>query len=529
MYKTLLGAKLGSLKYSLTGGSKSRKKQSAGKIVLYGILFLYVAACFLILMFGMFVSMAKPFYEAGLSWTYFAMYAVMDMSLMVVFSVFMAKSMLYEAKDNELLMALPIRPGAILASRMSTLLIINMVCGLLVTAPVGAAWLVAGNPVTALQIVIFVVIALLIPFFSLALSSLLAWVISLLTSRVRRKTLMDTVFMLVFFAAYFYACSQLNGIIASLATSGGALAGSLGAVAPVVWIGRGIADGNLLYFLYSVLILAVPFALVYWILAKTFIKTATMKRGFAKVRYVDKGQKVSSLKKALYHKELARFTSSSAYMINAGLGMVFMVVAAGFLFIKGGMVRDLVEMMGMGDAVFILLALVMCLLQSMTLITSASISLEGSSLWVLKSAPVGAYDILKGKLNVQYSLSYPPVVLLILAVIFALRPTGMALVCVIVMPLVFTAFIGLLGLVTNLKHPNFSWTNEAQPVKNGMPVMITMFGGWGAVIVPAVLLFVLGAVPSWIIGAVFTAIILAADIVMYKWLAGKGSEIFGAL
>jgi hypothetical protein len=46
-------------------------------------------------------------------------------------------------------------------------------------------------------------LALALPFLAMALSGLVAWLLSLLTARVRNKSLMTTVFSLVFLGAYF--------------------------------------------------------------------------------------------------------------------------------------------------------------------------------------------------------------------------------------------------------------------------------------------------------------------------------------
>lgn len=106
----------------------------------------------------------------------FFLYGLMDLTLMVIGSVFMAKSQLYEAKDNDLLLSMPIRPRAILASRMLTLGIVNFVYGLIVAAPAIIAWVIySGTTTSAAQWISFCLISLGIIFLSLALSCLLAF------------------------------------------------------------------------------------------------------------------------------------------------------------------------------------------------------------------------------------------------------------------------------------------------------------------------------------------------------------------
>ena len=88
----------------------------------------------------------------------------MAFALMFIGSVFTAKSQLFEAKDNELLLSMPVPPGMILLSRMAALLAMNFVLELVVALPVFAAWLQYGT-VNGVGILAFIVIVLALPLF----------------------------------------------------------------------------------------------------------------------------------------------------------------------------------------------------------------------------------------------------------------------------------------------------------------------------------------------------------------------------
>jgi ABC-2 type transport system permease protein len=531
MLKILLRARLAALKAWFSGASRTRQSQSRGKAVLFALLMLYAFGCIAFFTFGMFSQIAGPFSQSGLSWLYFALYALMNMSLMLIGSVFMAKSQLYEAKDNDFLLSMPIRPRDILASRMGMLLVINLGYGLLISAPAGIAWLVQGAPVTALQVVFFIVLSLGLALFTLALSALLAWIISICTSRVRRRTMLDTAFMLAFLLAYFWFCSQLNTIMASLAASGGSLAAKLGAVAPLVWFGKAIAEGDAASFLLTLAIMVAPFILAYALLSATFIRTATEKRGFAKIKYVDRGQKVSSPAAALLRREVLRFTSSSGYMINAGLGAVFLVVCAVLLVIKQQYVYAyMLGIPAFRPVVVPLIILALCLLVSMTYISAPSVSVEGKNLWIAQSLPVAASEILRAKLRLHLRVSLPPTVLAQAAVLYVFRPSGLDLVCAVLLPPAFCAFSDVLGLMANLRHPFMNWITETQAVKSGASVMIAMFGGWGAAILPFIAVLLLGnALSPSIIMLIYTAAVLVLSWLMYRWIMTRGAKIYSEL
>lgn len=531
MFKVLLKSRLASLKSMFLGAGRKNNQSSKGKMILFGLLMLYVFACIMFMLYGMFSQLAGPFGKAGLGWLYFAMYTVMDLSLIIIGSIFLAKSQLYEARDNELLLSMPIKPRDILGSRMAMLLIMNYVYGLAVTIPAGVAWLgSSGQAVSAGQIISFVLVSLLLPLLALALSCLLAWLLSAVSNRMRSRAMVDTILSVIFLLAYFYAINKMNTAIAALAANGDEIAGKLGSVAPLYWVGAGVSDMNWLYVLLTAAICLVPFGLIYALLSATFIKTATAKRGFAKIKYVDKGQRVSTAFSALYHRELSRLLSSSTYLMNAGLGVVFMVIGAVLLVVKAGAVKGfMTQIPNGGETLAPLAMLALCLLSGMTTLSAPSVSLEGKNIWISQSLPLAAGEILKSKLALHISLLLPAAVLDIIAVIIVLKPSGLTLALMIVLPMLFVFFTAVLGLMANLRHPFMDWTTEAQPIKQGAAVLIAMFGSWGVIAVPAVLVFALSSISPALVMLGFTVLIVVLTWLMYRWIMTSGVKIYSEL
>ena len=113
MFKTLLKTRLAAFGayYSGAGRRRGGKKQAgAGRKVLYALLFLYCFAAFGGMFFGLFSVLAEAFAGTAYAWLYFVMYAIVSFALMFIGSVFTAKTQLFEARDNELLLAMPVPP-----------------------------------------------------------------------------------------------------------------------------------------------------------------------------------------------------------------------------------------------------------------------------------------------------------------------------------------------------------------------------------------------------------------------------------
>lgn len=95
----------------------------------------YVAVVFG-LMFGvMFNEILKPFSLIGYEWLYFGIMAILVVLLCFIGSVFVTQQEIYGAKDNELLLSMPIKTKDILLSRVFVLLIVNYLYEALIVIP----------------------------------------------------------------------------------------------------------------------------------------------------------------------------------------------------------------------------------------------------------------------------------------------------------------------------------------------------------------------------------------------------------
>ena len=528
--KALFRVRLLGLKASLTGASRSNKKQSTGKLVLFSLLMLYTFGYFVFFLFEIFSQIAGPFAMLGYGVIYFGLAAIMAFALMFVGSVFMAKTQLYEATDNDLLLSMPIKPGDVLLSRMLTLLLMDLGLGLVVAGPAIVAWNLATGLALKSLIPCLIVFLVLLPLLTLMMSALFGWLLHLASARVRNQSMLTLVLSLGFLAAYFVAISKMNIWLADLAKDPTPLAGALGGVAPLVWIGRACADGDLPALGGLTLGMAAITLLGWVLLERSFLRTATDKRGAAKIKYVEKSVDAVSPQRALLRREWKRFLASPSYILNSALGCFMIPVALVFLIIKRGELAPILSTPGLGEFIPLLMLLGLCFMSCICTITAPSISLEGKSLWLLKSLPVTPRQALRAKLGLHLLIAVPPMLLSSAVFLWLLRPALPIAVCSVLLPLACVLFSGLFGLFENLRHPFFDWVNETQAVKTGMAVAVTIFGTMGLVMLPIpVFLFLGDKVPPAAIAAGFLALVLLLDLLLWRWLRTRGEKRFLAL
>ena len=175
-------------------------------------------------------------------------------------------------------------------------------------------------------------------------------------------------------------------------------------------------------------------------------------------------------------------------------------------------------------------AFAICMLASFCDIAAPAISVEGKGIWVLQTLPVDPYDVLKAKLFVHVSVTGIPAVICAIVVGITLKGNVLTYIALILCAAVFVIFSGSAMLALDLKRPMLEWTNEAQPIKQSINVVISMFGGMILAAIFAALYFLLGRIFSAEIYLLICTVLMAVfTVLIHKWFRTKGRVIFATL
>lgn len=530
--KTLLKKQLTEIFRSYVYDSKKNKSRSKGATIGYIIMYAVLMVGVLGGLFTyMALSMCGPLVETGMGWLYFAIFTLLAIVLGAFGSVFNTYSSLYMAKDNDLLLSMPIPVGAILVSRLLTVYLMGLMYSAIAIVPAVIVYWVVGS--CSLSVVVCsLLMVVMISIFVLVLSCALGWVVAKVSQKLKNKSFITVIISLVFIGLYYFFYFKAQSVISDLITNAVAYGARIKASAyPMYLIGLAPTGDWLAAGAVSLVVL-VLFGLTWWLLSRSFIGIVTSRSDSGRVKYKAGKAKRQSPDRALLKKELNRFTSSANYMLNCGLGTLFLLIMAVALVIKGSSLVSTLDSLfeGSADICSLLLTAALCAMISMNDITAPSISLEGKNLWILQSLPIRPWQVLRAKLGVQLLITMAPALICSLCGVLISKDSVPAKALAVVLSLLFVLFSGLLGLVLNLKMPNLTWTSEIGPIKQSAPVAITLFSGW----VYALALVVLYMAVGYRIGTVvylliFTGLTLAGDIVMYLWLKKEGCRIFANL
>lgn len=508
---------------------KSRKTGAKiGYIVLYIFLFGYLGVMF----FFMGKSLCEPLVSVGFGWLYFALIALIALVLGVIGSVFSTYSSLYGARDNDLLLSMPIPSRVILLARLSGVYVTGLLYEMMVMIPGLIVWFMYAK-LTPLTVIFSILLPFVLSFLVLTLSCVLGFGVAFVSSKVRRKNLVTTVLALIFMALYMVLYSKVYDMLFDILTYADAMAGKVRSVLyPFYHMGLA-AEGKPLSMLIFTAIVAVLFILAYLLVAHSFLKLATANKGAVKKKYVEKPLKTGSAKGALLRRELRRFVGSSTYMLNCGLGLVFMVLTAVLVLIYGWELSDaLWLMLGTNgrEMVALIAVAAVCTMGAMNDMTAPSVSLEGRQIWLIHAMPVTAWQVLCAKMKMQLLLVSAPSVLLTLAILIVLNPPIAFWFLIPLAVAVFALFMAVLGLCMNLKFHDLDWTSEIVPIKQSMAVFLTMFGSWVVVGLLGVACYLLwGLLPAAVLLLLCTLVMAFATAGMLWWMRRRGTAIFDAL
>ena len=508
-------------------GKSRSKKGIIGYAVLYIFLFGFLGSFF----FNMASSLCKPLNDAGFGWLYFAIMGLITVAMGVFGSVFNTYSSLYMAKDNDLLLSLPIPPGKILTVRLLGVYLMGLLYELIIAIPTVIVYFISVKQ-TIFSVIFNLLLPIILSFFVLTLSCILGFCVAAISSRIKSKTFITVVLSLVFIGAYYYICARSYQIIQSILTAPEKLGQSVKSILyPFYRMGLG-AEGDILSFLIFTLMVAVLLLATYLVLSKSFISIATAGKGSARKAYKKSTAKQASPEKALLTKELRRFTGSSVYMLNCGLGIILMPIAAVALIIKGSELYLIFSQMlaGHEGVIPLLAAAMICMLTTMNDITSPSVSLEGKNLWIVQSFPIPAKKVLHAKLRLHLILTVIPALILAICIFIVFKISLPYAILVSAFTLIFILLTALIGLVLNLKMPNLNWTDVTVPVKQSLCVMLSLFGGWAIIMaLGGIYLAVMKFITPLVYLIAVSALAALVSLILMRWLNTRGVKIFETL
>lgn len=475
LLKAALSQDMNIFKYSTKRNSSKLNK------ILFPIV-LFVIVC---------ISIGTYAYMIGKNLAPFSLtYVMVSMFIMVVTImtfievIYKSQGILFESKDNDLLFSLPIKKSQILFVRIVKLLLFQYIYNLMFLLPAFVIFIYFEKPGINFYL-ISLFMSLLIPIIPTIISSVIGYIIKLLSSRFKAKKIVQTLLSSIIFLSIFYFSMNLESFIQDIAIHAKNINDMLTSIYyPLGLYVNLIHEFNILDLVKLLLINIIPFILFIIIGSKFYFKVIfnskedNSKKKDSKKELFIKRKKIVSLAR----KELKRYFSSPIYMFNTSFGLLLSVILSIYLCFKGQVVFD--ELLSQYEiqsnlSLPILFYFFILFVGSMTSISSSSISLEGKTINITKSLPINEELILKSKILTCYIIELPFIIFSDVIFFIKFKPSLFYIILIILVGLFTILLTACIGLITNLKYPKMNATNDTEVVKQSMSSMISVFIGIG--------------------------------------------------
>ncbi len=437
--------------------------------------------------------------------------AVIASVLTLAMVMFKAGGILFRRNGYDILSALPVPTFAVVVSRFVRLYVESLVFTLVIMVPGLSVYGILGK-IDVKSILIGLIGSFVVPLLPVAIASGIGALITGIASRMKYKALVETAFMVLFVLVVMFGAPSLSvsmesmspEMIKSLLGQATALLGKI--YPPAKLLGDAVVHGSGIKLLCFFLLSIVVIVLVISIVAANFHTICRSLYGTTATHdYKMKELQSNSVMRALVNREAKRYFSSSVYVTNTIIGPIMGIVfcvALFFVDLETEMAVLPVDI-NVNATIPFVLASIFCMMNPV----SVSISMEGKEWWIAKSLPLSAKTILDSKLLFGLSLMAPFWFVAEIIVMFALRPSVLEALWLIVVPVIAIVFSCVFGLTVNLKLPKLTWETEVSVVKQSASAMI---GGLGSFLV-----VILGVLPVLFLPEKYTNIVYLVICILF--------------
>lgn len=460
----------------LGGGSRKRNKSSrsgTGMLVLLAFLGLYVSGIYS----NLFAKMLSP---VGMLSMLPALMAVITCMFSLMMTAFGASGIIFNGKDMDFMLSLPISAFSIMLSKVSALYLENLVICFFMMLPCGVVYVISGNAGWTLLVGLIILtffLAIIPTLFAMVIGLFLGW----LQSRLGKNALFSNFIYLIFLCLIMFFTFRINVMISNNMMAVTSLNHVFGTFLYPIGLYRDALLGNLVSFLLFMMITTIPFVVIVYLFSrgyKSILSRMTSRTN--RSDYKMQALKVNGQFGSLLKKELGRFWGTPTYLFNTGFGVILAIAGSIYACIqKSHIDAFLAQLYGINP--YIIICLIALFLFFMTDTACVSISLEGKTMWILKEAPISAKSILLAKAGLNMLLILGTSILCIPMLVYAFgfnisETLALALLCISCV-----LFVPAFGLFLNLSFPTMDGLNDTLIVKQSKSSMIAILGGMAIV------------------------------------------------
>ena len=460
----------------------------------------------------------------------------------IIEGVYKTGSLLFNCKDDQLLLSLPIKRSTVLFVRIFKFYVFELIFNTIWLLPVMIAYIRWAEVLDWTYYLVSIIMLFFLPVIPIVISCIVGAITSSLSSRFKYKNAAQIIISMAVCLGIIYLSMNLEGLYKYIITHSTSINDFITKVYyPAGVYADLIVKFDIVKLLIFIVINLLIFTLGVLLLSKVYFKINSRLKKVTTSRKIKIDNLVIKRNPSmisLIKKELNTFFKTPVFIVNAGFSLVLFILVSIVLCLKfNDFLPMLTDPNGFNiskDIIMNNLSLLILVLISFTSfttsITNSVISLEGRNINILKSLPIKTKNILLSKIYSALVLTTPVLIVgdIILFIKFNINPIECILLVLlsIILPLV-SHFI---GIITNLKYPKLEWENQAEVVKQSTSSFIAVMIGMILMFISIfIIISLLGKISSIIILLIATIIYIIIDLILYSYIKRKGSKLFKKL
>lgn len=460
-----------------------------------------------------------------------AIMMISSSAIILITTIIKSNGLLFSTKDYDMIISLPVKTSSIVASKILTMYIINFALVLLLMLPAGIIYAIIEIP-SIYYYLVFILTLFMIPLIPMIIATFLGALIVIISSRFKYKNIVSIILTFILMISIIIISFNGEKIEDNISDISKTIISFVYKIYPIAKLYvEGLCSQNIIYLILFSIISIGTFVLFVKLISINYIDTNNRLSSIkSKSNYKLTDMKISSPFKTLYIKEIKRYFSSTIYVVNTSVGMVFLVIVSILLCIfSPEKIEEVLSVPGIVENIKCYAPLVASCFIFLSCTTSCSISLEGKNIWIIKSLPVKAKDIFLSKIIVNMTVLIPVIIFSGLIFIVKLDLNIIYSILMFITPITIGFFISMIGLIINLKFPNLDWTNEVTPIKQSMSTFITLIVGMLSIFISIGFILLLGNINKYLAISIYTSIVATIDFILYRYLYIKGEKLISSL
>ena len=502
---------------------------------------LFIALCLMFIIWTNANMLYEKMAPLNMQHIVLSLFAFVTAIVILVEGIYKSGPLIFDCKDDNLLLSLPIERKTVLLIRILKFYIFELLFTALFIIPLSIAnirWAINLDWTFFLTTIIMI---LTLPIIPITISCIIGVITTSLTSRFKFKNIAQILITTLFLLLTVYVSYNMENLLKYLAQN----ATSINDLITKIYYPAGLyaklsLNFNymdlLVYIVVNILIFAVTITIlskVYFKINSRIKKVSTTNKNLKKLKITK-----TSKTKSLIKKELTTFFQTPVFIINAGFGLVLFIIASIMVVFKYNSIISILtdpssfnlskELITNNAPILILILITATAF--MTSITNSVISLEGRNINVLKALPIKTKTILMAKIYSSLLITTPVLLIGSLLMIIKLKINIIESILLLTLSILMPLVSHFIGIIVNIKYPKLDAQNSTEVVKQSTSSFVSVMIGMILLVLNIMIIIKLaGKINSFLILTFSVIIYILANTILYLFLINKSSKEFNKL